>query len=310
MSRIVVIGDVMLDRYLQGRVDRISPEAPVPVFVQTGQTFDPGGAANVAHNLTAMGIECLLLGCVGSDYGGDALRDLLEAYGIPHCLVTLADRPTTTKTRYVCQGQQILRVDNEETAAMPREVEDEIIKNLKAVIAAVSGLVISDYAKGLMSPRLTRDVIALTREAHLPVIADPKSRDFSLYARATVLTPNARELAAATGMPTDSNEQVVEASWHVMDDIDIQNVLTTRAEHGMTLVGRDIAPVHFPTRAKEVYDVVGAGDTALAAFAAAFVMGSTLEQSVVIANAAAGIAVGKRGTAAVTFEEITELVRA
>ena len=306
MKKVLIIGDVMVDEYLEGRVDRISPEAPVPVFLEMHRDLGPGGAANVARNLRAMAVDVRLIGCVGNDYTGEALLGLLNAYDVPCTLVEAADRPTTRKTRYVSQGQQILRVDNETTVPISKGTEDRLIETVYRAIYGASFLVISDYAKGVMTERLLREIIACARSRDIPVVVDPKARNFSVYSRATVLKPNAHELGAATGMPTETDEEVVEASWRVMDDIDIRNVLTTRAEKGMTLVGRDIPPIHIPTAAREIYDVVGAGDTALAAFVAAAAAGMTFEESASVANTAAGIAVGKRGTSAVTLDEIRE----
>lgn len=302
---IAVIGDVMVDRYIVGSVNRISPEAPVPVLVHGAERIVPGGAANVAANAAALGAPVLLVGLVGADAEAGQLAAALATYpGIDLAgLVADTTRPTITKTRVMSGRQQIVRIDAEVVAPPAEETVARLVAAAEAAVAQSAVVVLSDYAKGVLSDRVIAAAIAAARAAGVPVIVDPKRRTFEAYAGASLVTPNRLELAAATGLrdATDAEAAAAAAAAGAQFGGD---VLVTRAEKGMTLWRRDGRVLHVPAQAREVFDVSGAGDTALAALAVSLASGHTLETSVYFANAAAAVAVGKIGTAVVTRAEL------
>ena len=288
---VVCLGDVMLDRFITGAVSRISPEGPVPVLSMHSSRACAGGAANVALNIAALGGRCTLLGVCGSDPAGADLQACLQQIpGATPILIRSDDRPTTEKQRFMARGQQLLRVDQEHPEPLAESVELELLARLDAVIEGHQVLVLSDYAKGTLTPRVIRGAIALAQRRHLPVIVDPKSADLSRYAGAAVITPNAKEVQAATGWdPTEDDAVAVRAGEWIVQRAGVESVLVTRAHRGMTLVSKLAAPVHLPTRAREVFDVVGAGDTVVAALALAVGAGLSLIHAARLANVAAGI---------------------
>lgn len=302
---IAVIGDVMVDRYIVGSVNRISPEAPVPVLVHGAERIVPGGAANVAANAAALGAPVLLVGLVGADAEAAQLAAALATHpGIDLAgLVADTTRPTITKTRVMSGRQQIVRIDAEVVAPPAEETVARLVAAAEAAVAQSAVVVLSDYAKGVLSDRVIAAAIAAARAAGVPVIVDPKRRTFEAYAGASLVTPNRLELAAATGLrdATDAEAAAAAAAAGAQFGGD---VLVTRAEKGMTLWRRDGRVLHVPAQAREVFDVSGAGDTALAALAVSLASGHTLETSVYFANAAAAVAVGKIGTAVVTRAEL------
>jgi D-beta-D-heptose 7-phosphate kinase / D-beta-D-heptose 1-phosphate adenosyltransferase len=308
--RILCIGDVMLDRFIDGDVKRISPESPVPIISLGDSVAVPGGAANVARNITSLGGECVLVGLIGTDQAGLEIADLLKRDKlISSRLVRSADRPTTEKIRFVAQGQHVLRADRERNDSLSPQLEDEIIKSVLDLAANYGAVILSDYAKGVISDKLIREVIRISRNLNIPVIVDPKSARLERYSGATLITPNSKELYAATGLdPSISDQSAVEAGRMVLNRIDIDNVLVTRAEKGMTLVTRHAEPVHITASAREVSDVVGAGDTVIAALSLAIGGGAPLDEAATIANLAAGIVVAKHGTATVTQSELLEAI--
>lgn len=309
--RVLCLGDVMLDRFITGAARRISPESPVPVLSVSSSATIAGGSANVARNIASLGGQCTLVGVIGNDTCGAELRQILEeTSGVHPLFVTAADRPTTEKIRFVAQGQHMLRSDREETAPVPVEVEAAIRSHVSGCLADHDVVVLSDYAKGVLTPTLIREVLALAAGSDVPVIVDPKSSDLSRYDGATLVTPNLHEIWLATGISGDSDDSAVSAGHNVLERTRIGAVLVTRSEKGMTLVQRTAEPVHIPTVAREVADVVGAGDTVIAALALVVGAGAALDEAAYIANAAAGVAVGKRGTATVSRAELlTELDR-
>jgi D-beta-D-heptose 7-phosphate kinase/D-beta-D-heptose 1-phosphate adenosyltransferase len=299
MTRVVVAGDVMLDRYLFGSTGRISPEAPVPV-VHVQQTDDrPGGAANVAVNLAALGVTTSLVGVVGKDEAARSLTAILGKRGINCAFAEADDRPTITKTRVQSRGQQLIRLDEEKAAAMPG---DAVASALAGTLAGAGAVILSDYGKGALADVQT--MIRACREAGVPVLVDPKGTDFSKYRGASLITPNQSEFEAVAGV-ANSDEDLVERARAMLDDLDLDALLVTRSEKGMLLVEGDGEPLFLSTQAREVYDVTGAGDTVIATLAAALASGQALGSAAALANLAAGLVVRKIGVATVTPGELS-----
>lgn len=298
MAHVVVAGDVMLDRYLFGFTDRISPEAPVPV-VHVQETDDrAGGAANVAVNLASLGVTTRLVGVVGKDDAADSLQAILKNRGIQCNFHRVDDRPTITKTRVQSRGQQLIRLDRENTAAMPG---DAVVSVLRKSIKGAGAVVLSDYGKGALSSVTT--MIDVCRDAKIPVLVDPKGTDFSKYRGATLITPNQAEFEVVAGT-CSSDDELVRRARAMLDDLDLNALLVTRSEKGMLLLESDMAPVFLSTQAREVYDVTGAGDTVIAMLAGALASGASLASAAALANIAAGLVVRKIGVATVTPGEI------
>jgi D-beta-D-heptose 7-phosphate kinase/D-beta-D-heptose 1-phosphate adenosyltransferase len=299
-ARVAVIGDVMLDRYVYGAVDRVSPEAPIAVLGIERERSMPGGAGNVARNAAALGAEVSLVGFCGDDEAGVDVSGLLAGEtGISSSLVVVPDRPTSVKTRYVAGNQQLLRTDKDaggEAAAGPAA---ELLAAALAAVEQADAIILSDYAKGVLSRTLIDAVVAAATRRAVPVIVDPKSLDFGDYRGVGILTPNRAELQAATKMDVADNDQAAAAARHVIEHCGINAVLATRGGDGMSLVQADGATVHIPTSAREVFDVSGAGDTVVATLATALAAGMALAQAAGLANLAAGVVVGKVGTAVV-----------
>ena len=295
----VVVGDVMLDRYLFGSTARISPEAPVPV-VHVHETDDrPGGAANVAVNLASLGVATRLLGVVGADAAADALGKILTARGIVCDFSCATDRPTITKTRVQSRGQQLIRLDEENVAAMPG---DTMVKALRGTLDGVGAVVLSDYGKGALSDVVA--LIAACREAGVPVLVDPKGSDFSKYRGASMITPNQSEFETVVGFCA-TDEELVSRARALLEELELEALLVTRSEKGMLLLEAGGEPVFLSTQAREVYDVTGAGDTVIATLAGALASGEDFSSSAALANVAAGLVVRKIGVATVTPGEIS-----
>jgi D-beta-D-heptose 7-phosphate kinase/D-beta-D-heptose 1-phosphate adenosyltransferase len=306
-QRVLCVGDIMLDRFVYGVVSRISPEAPVPVLRQTRAASMPGGAANVARNLASLGLEAVIIGAVGNDEAGAELSALLNASaGISARLVTHKARPTTLKTRLVAGGQQLLRLDAEEIGPPDAASEQALIAAINELAPTVSAILVSDYAKGLLTGAVIAAVLAAAKRQSIPVIADPKGADFTRYGAVDILKPNAGELALALGRPTSNTAEVETALAAARKSLPAKAVVVTRAAQGMSFISGDDAPGHVSGKAREVFDVSGAGDTSLAALAAAIVAGATLEEAVNVAILASGIAVGKSGTATVSAAELLD----
>jgi len=298
-TRVVVAGDVMLDRYLFGSTGRISPEAPVPV-VHVQETDDrPGGAANVAVNLAALGAATSLVGVVGKDSAADSLASILGAQNIECAFAIADDRPTIKKTRVQSRGQQLIRLDEENAAAM---TGDAMTSTLKGALDGAGAVVLSDYGKGALADVV--DMIAACRDAGVPVLVDPKGTDFSKYRGASLITPNQSEFEAVAGK-SDSDEDLVARARAMMDELELDALLVTRSEKGMLLVEAGSEPLFLSTQAREVYDVTGAGDTVIATLAGALASGQNLSSAAALANIAAGLVVRKIGVATVTVGEIS-----
>jgi D-beta-D-heptose 7-phosphate kinase/D-beta-D-heptose 1-phosphate adenosyltransferase len=303
--RVLVLGDVMLDRFVYGVVERISPEAPIPV-VAVERTLDtPGGAANVARNVSALGAQCTLLGVVGADSEADRLRSQLAlSPAIRAHLISDPARPTSLKTRYVADGQQVMRADWELKDALSLDVARRLLAQFAEAITDADIVVLSDYAKGVLSDLVVHEAIRIAQHATKPVIVDPKSKNLSRYAGATVLTPNRLELQSACAIECLTDLQVTQAAGQVLDQGICAAMVVTRGKEGMSVIGSDGGVVHLPTKARQVYDVSGAGDTVVATLALGMASGGGVVESASLANMAAGIVVGKQGTATVTPGDI------
>jgi len=302
---VLVLGDVMLDEFIWGRVVRISPEAPVPVVEVQEQSFHLGGAGNVASNVRSLGGRAMLAGVVGADAAGERVRQQLAAAGVEASLATSGGgRPTTVKTRIIANHQQIVRADREQTDDIPEELERDLASRVARLLPACRALVISDYQKGVVGPRLMRDVIARARRRRIPVLVDPKVRHFLHYRGVTVVTPNQLEAEQATGIRITGQPELHAAGARILSTLRCSAALITRGEHGMSLFRQGARPLHIPTAAREVFDVTGAGDTVIATLGLALGAGGTLPQAAALANVAAGVVVGKLGTATATPEEV------
>lgn len=301
--RVVVVGDVMLDRYLIGDTDRLSPEAPVPVVAVREHRSALGGAANVAANVRAIGADCTLIGVVGDDPNGGEVRTELASHGIADDgLITLAGRPTTAKTRVMARGQQIVRIDQEVDALLTGADLDRLETAARGALPGADALVLEDYNKGALPPTLIHNLIAAARRGGVPVIADPKFRQFFDYAGATVFKPNRRELEAALGAAVDLAHR--EAMPAALGQLKVDNLLVTLGAEGMLLVTRDGAVTHIPSLARGVSDVSGAGDTVTAWIGTILAAGGTMREAAELANYAAGIEVSKSGVATVGPDEV------
>lgn len=308
-SNIICIGDTMLDRFVYGSVDRISPEAPVPVFRQHRIDEMPGGAGNVARNVAALGAHAVLIGIVGCDEAGRQLEKAIS--GLEHIdgrLITAEARPTTLKTRYVATGQQVLRVDTEEAATITSATQRAVIEALHQHAKGAGAILISDYAKGVITEAVCRAIGDIAREHSIPVIVDPKGRDFRKYGDVAVIKPNAAELMAATGLPSYSDKDVAAGLVAAKNASRAKAIVVTRAEKGMSYLEDNADVIHLRGEAREVYDVSGAGDTSLAALGLGLAAGGPLEQAVALAIIASGLAVAKAGTAAVLYDELIEAI--
>jgi D-beta-D-heptose 7-phosphate kinase/D-beta-D-heptose 1-phosphate adenosyltransferase len=303
-ATVAVIGDVMIDVYLKGVIERISPEAPVPVVRAQTQYAVPGGAANVAANIAALGAAALLVGVVGEDCA-DLCHALLDLGVRDHeGLIIDASRRTIRKQR-IMAGQQVVRIDFEDTHPLVGDVEAKLIARAFEAIDAADTVILSDYGKGVLTPVVIRAVNARARLRGKPIIVDPKQRDLSYYRGATLMTPNRKELTAATGLPCESDEEAALAvqAGHAAFEGDI---LLTRSEKGLSYYPRSGRVAHYPTHAREVFDVSGAGDTVIATLATALAVQADVPEAIRIANHAAGIVVGKAGTATASLDELRE----
>ena len=300
--RIAIVGDAMLDVYLRGDVDRISPEAPVPVVRVRERRVALGGAANVAHNVAALGARCRLVATVGDDPAGQTLRQMLGAIGAEAEALVCTSRPTTTKTRVLARVQQVVRFDEEDDAEPRPDEVDRVVAAVQDSAAEADALVLEDYNKGVLGAAVIERSIGLTRARGIPVVVDPKYRNFFCYRGATVFKPNRRELEAALGAAIDLD--VPDALPAARARLDVEHLLLTLGDRGMVLVPPDGEVQWIPTTAREVYDVVGAGDTVTACLAIMLAAGATVEEAAIVANFAAGVEVSKLGAATVSVDEL------
>ncbi len=304
--RIVVVGDAMLDIYMIGDVERISPEAPVPVVRVAERRYALGGAANVAANVAAIGAEVTLVATVGDDRRGEQLRTELVAAGIrDDGVVVTPERPTTSKTRIVARGQQMLRFDEEEDTLLEGSTLELLKKRMIKALRDVDAVVLEDYNKGTLAPPVIESALALARSRGIPSVVDPKFKQFFNYRGATVFKPNRRELEAALGAAVDLEH--ADALPAVMEKLEVDNLLLTLGPEGMALLTKTGVIDRFPTHAREVYDVSGAGDTVTAWVGTALAAGATMREAAELANYAAGIEVAKAGVAVVSRQEVRDL---
>ena len=305
-KRILVIGDAMLDVYLTGDVDRISPEAPVPVVRVRERTHALGGAANVAQNVIAIGAQCDLVAAVGDDRAGATLRMMLRNLGAGDASLVTIDRCTTQKTRILARAQQLVRVDEEEDTDLGPSQIAPLIERIRAAVKSADAVILEDYNKGVLSAELITEVMRLATARSLPVVVDPKYRNFFQFGGATIFKPNRRELEAALGAAVDVDHP--ETLPATLQRLGVAHLLLTLGERGMVLFSERGEIARVPTVAREVYDVVGAGDTVTAYLATILAAGGTPAEAAVIANVAAGIEVGKLGAATVSATEVLAYV--
>lgn len=301
---VLVVGDVMLDRYWHGPTNRISPEAPVPVVKVTMVEERPGGAANVAMNIASLGANSRLVGLTGIDDAAKALTENLNGVNVRCDFVAIPTHPTITKLRVLSRNQQLIRLDFEE--GFENVDAQPMLERVEQALPHIGALVLSDYAKGALAE--VEKMIALANKAGVPVLIDPKGHNFERYRGATLLTPNMSEFEAIVGRCKD-NKDVEEKGMQLLESLELSALLITRSEQGMSLIRRNEAPLHLPTEAQEVFDVTGAGDTVIGVLAASIASGRPLHEACALANAAAGVVVGKLGTSTVSPIELENAIR-
>jgi D-beta-D-heptose 7-phosphate kinase/D-beta-D-heptose 1-phosphate adenosyltransferase len=310
--RILVVGDVMMDEYVRGRVSRISPEAPVPVVEvhDDGDDLRLGGAANVAHNIRALGGQTILCGVIGDDrMGRECARRVAELTGSSRGLVIESSRPTTTKTRVVAQAQQVVRVDREIRRPVTTNTTEKLLAVTAKEIPTLDAIVVSDYGKGVVTQTLMDGLRTLTRDTRVCLAVDPKVKSPALYRGVTLITPNIREAEAMSGIAVEDEGSLGRAGSHLLKELDCEMVLITRGDQGMTLFQRKSRPVPIDTVARKVFDVTGAGDTVIGTFTLGLAAGLGPRQAALVANVAAGIVVGEVGTAVVPAERLKDALR-
>jgi D-beta-D-heptose 7-phosphate kinase/D-beta-D-heptose 1-phosphate adenosyltransferase len=309
-AQVVVWGDVMLDEFVWGDVTRISPEAPVPVVDVRRESVRPGGAANVVANTVALGARATLVGVIGADAAGERLRaELVGVSGAVADFILDESRPTTVKTRIIAHNQLVVRTDRESRAPVDEATEDRLTEALLRALDRADALVVSDYDKGAVTGRVLARVLPQAKARKVPVLVDPKIRNFAHYQSATLITPNHHEALRLAGTEDDTDAGIAHAAQAIREKIGCPSVLVTRGERGMMLLEKTHAPVYISTAAQEVYDVTGAGDTVIATLAAALGAGASLVEAARLANHAAGIVVGKLGTATASADELVERLR-
>jgi|HubBroStandDraft_1064217.scaffolds.fasta_scaffold00141_13 D-beta-D-heptose 7-phosphate kinase/D-beta-D-heptose 1-phosphate adenosyltransferase len=303
---VLVLGDLMLDCWVYGQVERISPEAPIPVLriEPERQRWTPGGASNVAENVRALGARTILIGVVGTDAAGAEMARLTD--GIDACLIAAAGRPTTVKTRYLANGQQLLRADQESAAPLDDATAAAVLGTFGAQLARADIVILSDYAKGVLCDAVLEGAIAAAKSAGVPIVADPKRLDFARYRGITILKPNRLEASRATGIDCIDDLSTEAAGRRALAATAAEAIVVTRGEHGLSVIPAGAPALHLPAQARRVFDVSGAGDTTIAVFAVALAGGAGLADAAKLANLAAGIVVAKPGTATVTRGELAE----
>ncbi|HEY2379780.1 MAG TPA: D-glycero-beta-D-manno-heptose-7-phosphate kinase [Terriglobia bacterium] len=300
---ILIVGDVMLDEFIWGKVRRISPEAPVPVVEVVDETYRLGGSGNVAANIQELDGKAIPIGIVGRDAASDRIGELLEKAGIETHGLVRADRPTTLKTRILAHSQQVVRADRESRKPLSAELNADLAMLFTQFLPEAAAVIVSDYDKGVVNPDLMAAILPMARSEGIPVFLDPKVHHADYYRPITLITPNHREAELLTGMAIDSEPRLEEAGRKLLQKFACEYALITRGEEGMSLFS-NASSHHLPTFAREVFDVTGAGDTVIAALALARAGGAAMEEAAILANHAAGIVVGKVGTATVTRAEL------
>jgi D-beta-D-heptose 7-phosphate kinase/D-beta-D-heptose 1-phosphate adenosyltransferase len=307
-AKVLCIGDVMLDKFVYGDVERISPEAPIPVFNIKADKLMLGGAGNVACNLAGLGAKTQFITVIGNDPAGNDVKNLVAI--IPNTKSTLIiekQRRTSIKTRFIAGGQQMMRTDDETIAPITKDTKQKIIKHVKSIINNCTTLILSDYGKGVLTPEMTKELIRLAKKAGIPIVVDPQGNSYEQYKGASIVTPNRKELSLATSMPTNNDDQIIAAARKIISKNKIGSVLATRSSDGMTLIDHKKSDT-FRAEAREVFDVSGAGDTVVATIGASLSAGIDLSQAVRLANISAGVVVAKAGTAVAYATDIIELL--
>lgn len=308
-TKVLIIGDLIMDHFIWGNVNRISPEAPVPVVDVESESLLLGGSANVANNINSLGGWCVVAGVVGNDSDGEALIKLLKQKKIrTRSIVVDHVRPTTIKTRIIAHNQQVVRFDREAKYEITRETMNKVRAQILRAVASVDVIIVSDYAKGLISSELIDEIVAVARRNKIPIAVDPKVTHFEYYKDVSIVTPNNLEASRASGIEITDKKTLKAAGELLSKKLGCEALLITRGEHGMNLFER-ASSTHIPTVAKEVYDVSGAGDTVIGVIGLALGSGATYKEAAVLANYAAGVVVGKIGTAALSLGELKEAVK-
>lgn len=306
-AKVLVVGDLILDEFIWGNVSRISPEAPVPVVWVDSENFMPGGASNVAYNIRSLGGEVFLAGVVGDDARGEVLQALLRKKGV-HCDGVVADkeRPTTQKTRVIAHHQQVVRIDREVQRPISDEALNEIVKFVQERLPSMDALIIEDYGKGVIVPKLVREIVKVAKKHKKVITVDPKETHFSYYRGVTTITPNHHEAASAVGFSVKDDASLKRAGEKLLRKLHCESVLITLGENGMALFQEGKPLLKIPTIAQEVFDVSGAGDTVISAYTLARARGASAAEAAYISNCAAGIVVGKVGVAVTSPDELIE----
>ncbi|WP_353661226.1 D-glycero-beta-D-manno-heptose-7-phosphate kinase [Hydrogenimonas sp. SS33] len=306
---ILVIGDLMLDHYLWGHTERISPEAPVPVIDVRDESEVLGGAGNVVNNLVALGARVSVASAIGSDENGRRLALMLKSLGVKtDALVSEPERKTTRKSRVIASHQQVVRFDSETRQPIAHETEEKILASVRKQLFMTDIILLSDYGKGVLSDRLTQEIIAMARKAKVKVLVDPKGRDYSKYRGATLVTPNKKEAGEATGIDIVDEASLKEAGFRLKNELGLDVAMITLSEEGMAIFDETMRTI--PTVAQEVYDVTGAGDTVLSTLGYVLACGGDIDEAARVANAAAAVVVGKLGSATATWDEIVAYEKA
>ncbi|MDD5614285.1 MAG: D-glycero-beta-D-manno-heptose-7-phosphate kinase [Candidatus Omnitrophica bacterium] len=306
-KRILVVGDLILDQFIWGDVSRISPEAPVPVVWVKRESYMPGGACNVAHNLSDLGAEATVLGIIGDDANGKMLLSELSNMGVDISKVVFDNsRPTTHKVRVIAHSQQVVRIDREELGAFPARLMKAMVETIEKEIKIVDAIIIEDYGKGLITPVLVKKIVELGKKYKKIINVDPKKEHFKYYKGITTITPNKSETEEAVGITIKDDSSLKKAAQRLLKQLNARSVLITLGERGMCLMERGRPAMHIPTMARQVYDVSGAGDTVIASYTLAVASGASQPQAAYIANQAAGVVVGKIGTATITKADLLQ----
>ncbi|WP_413831003.1 D-glycero-beta-D-manno-heptose-7-phosphate kinase [Desulfobacula sp.] len=301
----LVIGDLMIDEYLWGSVDRISPEAPVPVVCVQKQSHTLGGAGNVIHNLVAMGAGVLPIGTAGTGKAGQMIFEKLENMGIEtDGIISEKQRPTTRKTRVIASNQQVLRIDREIKHNINKDTLEKLVKKIEDKILRANLIILSDYDKGLLTRELIQKTVKLAKKHNVMILADPKSLDFSKYKQVSILTPNKKEAGFATNMDITSEKDLFAAGYKIMDQVKLERLIITCGKDGMVLFDKGCDPYTIESKAQQIFDVSGAGDTAISLLGLGLATGASFKESAMVANAAAGIVVAKVGTATASIDEL------
>jgi len=304
-----VIGDLMIDEYIWGTVDRISPEAPVPVVAVKKETRIPGGAANVVNNLADLDIKVFVSGIIGNDWGGKFLKKYFAQKNVnTDGIILTDDRPTIIKTRIVAHDQQVVRVDKEKIKPILHDHIKQLVDFIKSIINEIDAILLSDYGKGVVIPEVIKNSVKLAHKYDKIVSVDPKVEHFFQYKKVTLLTPNHKEASQATGIKINSQEDVYKAGKYIMQKLNSDYLIITQSKDGMTVFKKNGQAKHIPTHAREVYDVTGAGDTVVATVTAALISGLDIEKSAVLSNLAAGVVVGEVGTTTITTQKLLNAI--